>query len=434
MTWILRGPLIRFDGSPFSGGALLHESDGAVAIADGLIADVGPADPVITAHPGAQVRPAGGLISPGFIDAHVHYPQIGVIASWGSDLIDWLNRFTFPEEARFGDPAHAEAAARAYFNEQLRNGTTCAASFCTVHPESVDAYFAVARRRGLRAVGGKVMMSRNAPATVLVDPQRSADQSRALIARWQGVDRLTYAITPRFAPTSTEEELDLAGAMAADHPDCLIQTHLSEQGREVAWVRELYPEARDYLEVYERAGLVRPGAVFGHAIHLTDRERSALAERGASVAHCPTSNQFLGSGECNVCGLIRRGVRVGLSTDTGGGTSFSMLDTMKSAYEVAARCGDILRPEELWWLVTAGAAAALRLEDRIGNIAPGLEADLVVLDAQATPVLAQRANRAESIADQLFALIVLGDDRAVRSTWSAGRLVGGTETPGDVRN
>lgn len=425
MTEILRGEMIRFDGCPFRDGpgALVHEADGAVAIREGTIVAAGPAAEVIATHPGAAVEAAGGLIAPGFVDAHVHYPQIGVVASWGADLIDWLDRFTFPEEMRFADPEYAASAARAFFDEQLRNGITCSASFCTIHPGSVDAFFAEAERRGLRAVGGKVMMDRNAPEGLRDTAQTAYDQSGALIGRWHGRGRLGYAITPRFAPTSTQAQLEAAGALAAKYPGCLVQTHLSEQPREVGWVSELFPDAEGYLDVYDRAGLVREGAVFGHAIHLNAAERDVLGARGASVAHCPTSNQFLGSGECDVAGLLGQGVRVGLSTDTGGGTSYSMFDTMKSAYEVAMRRGDVMTPAQLWWLATAGAAEALRLEDRVGNIAPGLEADLVVLDTAATPVLAQRTARAEAIGDMLFALIVLGDDRAVRSVRSAGRAV-----------
>ena len=427
MTFILRGEVIRFDGNPFTGGQMVLDGDGGVLVREGKITDVGHISEIVTRHRDLRVVETNGLIAPGFVDAHVHYPQIGVIASWGADLIDWLNTYTFPEESRFADRGHADAAASAYFDEQMRHGITTATSFCTIHPASVDAYFAEAARRGLRAIGGKVMMDRNAPDGLRDTAQSAYDDSLALIERWHGEGRLSYAITPRFAPTSTPAQLEAAGALARAHPTCLIQTHLSEQPREIDWVASLFPDALDYLGVYEQSGLVRQGAVFGHAIHLTPREREVLAETGAAIAHCPTSNQFLGSGECDVRGLIEQGVSVGLATDTGGGTSYSMFDTMKSAYEVAARRGTILRPEELWWLATAGAAEALGLGDVIGNIAPGMDADLVVLDAKATPLLAQRSARSNSIAETLFTLIVLGDDRSVRATWSAGELVGGRE-------
>ena len=420
---VLRGPLVRFEGDPFAGGRLVHESDGALVVEDGLISAVGPADAVLRERPGAEVRRTERLIAPGFVDCHMHYPQIGVIASYGAQLLDWLTRYTFPEEARFGDPEHAGRAARTSFDEQLRHGYTVSASFCTIHPASVDAWFAEAARRGVRAVGGKVMMDRNAPADLRDTAQSGHADSAALIARWHGKGRATYAISPRFAPTSSAEQLEAAGELWAAHPGCLMQTHLSENLREVEWVRELFPDAPDYLGIYERFGLCGPGAVFGHAIHLTERERAALAEAGASVAHCPTSNQFLGSGECDVTGLATSGVRVGLATDTGGGTSCSPFATMRAAYEVGQRRGASIPPDRLWWLATAGGARVLRLEDRVGNLAPGLEADFVLLDAGATPLLAQRVARAETMAEVLFALAVLGDDRAVAETWSGGRCV-----------
>jgi guanine deaminase len=429
--------MIRFDGDPSAGGRLVYDSDGALVVEDGLIAAVGPADEVLRDYPGAQVRRTDLLIAPGFVDCHMHYPQLGVIASYGAQLLDWLTRYTFPEEARFGDAEHAALAARASFDEQLRHGCTTSASFCTIHPASVDAWFGEAARRGVRAVGGKVLMDRNAPEDLCDTAQSGYDDSAALIGRWHGRGRATYAISPRFAPTSTPAQLEAAGALWAAHPGCLMQTHLSENPREVAWVAELFPDAPDYLGVYERFGLVGPGAVFGHAIHLTPRERAALAERGASVAHCPTSNQFLGSGECDVTGLAASGVRVGLATDTGGGTSCSPFATMRAAYEVGQRRGASIPPERLWWLATAGATRALHLDDKVGNLAPGMEADFVLLDTAATPLLAQRVARAESIAEVLFALAVLGDDRAVAETWSGGRLVhgrdgSGQETPGSA--
>jgi guanine deaminase len=426
VTTILRGRLLRWAGDPFEIGdaALIWEEDGAVAFADGLIAAVGPAATVLAANPGATVHaPADALIAPAFVDCHVHYPQTHVIASWGTQLIDWLNRFTFPEETRFADPDHAAAVARAFFDETLRNGFATVCSFCTSHPQSVDAFMAEAARRGLRAAGGKVLMDRHAPPALLDDATRAFDETAALIARWHGGGRLQIAITPRFAPTSTPAQLDAAGALAAAHPDCTVQTHLSENYAEIDWVAELFPEPRDYLDVYDRHGLLKPQTIFGHAIHLAPRERARLAEAGAAVAHCPTSNAFLGSGACDVAGLKADGVRVGLATDVGGGSSFSPFATMRSAYEIGQSRGRALSPAELWWLAAAGAAGALRLGDRVGNLAPGLEADAVVLDLAATPLLAARLARAASPAEALFALAVLGDDRAVRETWSGGRRV-----------
>ena len=426
-TTILRGRLLRFAADPFEAGedaALAYNEDGALAMRDGLILGAGPADTVLADHPGARIEHFGShLIAPGFVDCHVHYPQTGIIASHGRQLIDWLNTYAFPEEARFGDPEHARAAARVFFDETLGNGTTTTSSFCTIHTTSVDAYFEEAARRGLRAVGGKVMMDRNAPGDLRDTAQSAYDESKALIARRHGTGRAAYAITPRFAPTSSPAQLEAAGTLWAEHPDCVMQTHLSENPGEVAWVAELFPDCPDYLGVYERHGLVGAGAIFGHAIHLTKRERARLAEAGAAVAHCPTSNRFLGSGECAVAGLAGEGVPVGLGTDVGGGSSFSMFRTMKAAYEVAQRRGTSLGPVHLWWLATVGAARALRLDDRVGNLAPGLEADAIVLDLESTPLLRHRAGRAESIAEVLFAQIVLADDRAVRSTISGGKIV-----------
>jgi len=426
-TTILRGRLLRFAGDPFEIGAeaaLDYDEDGALAMRDGLIVDVGPAETVLADHPEARVTHVGErLIAPGFVDCHVHYPQTGIIASYGTQLLDWLNTYTFPEESRFGDPAYAQAAARAYFDEQLRNGVTSASSFCTTHRQSVDAYFEEAARRGVRAIGGKVMMDRHAPEALRDTAQSAYDDSKALIAKWHGVGRALYAVTPRFAPTSTEAQLEAAGALWAEHPGCLMQTHLSENGSEIVWVGELFPDCADYFGVYEKYGLIGARAIFGHAIHLTPREVERLAETGASVAHCPTSNQFLGSGECDVKGLHERGVNVGLASDVGGGSSFSMFHTMKAAYEVAQRRGVSLNPVQLWWLATQGAARALGIGDKIGNLGVGLEADVVVLDLHSTPILRHRMARAETITEALFAQIVLADDRAVAATLSGGKVV-----------
>jgi len=427
VTTILRGRLLRWrQGAPFDAAdALLWEEDGAVAFAEGRVAAVGPAEAVLAAHPDATVlRRPDALIAPAFVDCHVHYPQTGIIASWGARLIEWLNAYTFPEETRFADPAHAAAMARIFFDESLRAGIATSCSYCTIHPASVDAYLAEAERRGLRAIGGKVMMDRNAPEGLRDDPVSGHDDTLALIDRWAGRGRLSVAVTPRFAPTSTPEQLEAAGAAWAARPGTLMQTHLCETPEEVAWVAELFPEARDYLDVYERFGLLGPGAVFGHSIHLTARERARLAEAGAAVAHCPTSNQFLGSGECAAADLEADGTRVGLATDVGGGSAFSMFATMRAAYEVAQRrrCA-ALTPAQLWRLATEGAARALLLEDRVGNLAEGMDADAVVLDPAATPLLAQRTARAETPSELLFALAVLADDRAVLETWSGGARV-----------
>ena len=421
MADLLLGQVLSFSGDPFADGpsAARHDSHGAVLVEGGRITDVGPAPVLCARHPAARLTDYGrALISAGFIDAHVHYPQTAIIASWGKRLIDWLNHYTFPEEMRFGDPAYAADVAERYLSLALAHGTTSMCSYATTHPTSVDAFFAAARLRGLRAFAGKTCMDRNAPAA-LCDTARSAyDDSKRLLQRWHGKDRLSYVITPRFSPTSTPDQLHALGALWAEHPDCLMQTHLSEQVDEVAWVRALHPQSRDYLDTYEAQGLLREGAVFGHAIHLTQREKDRLAEAGASVVHCPTSNTFIGSGLFDMS--LTRSLRVGLATDTGGGSSFSMLRTMAAAYEVAQLRGQALHPSHLWWLATVGSARALRAEHQIGNIAKGMEADLTVINLASTPAIAQAADRATDIWQALFPTIMLGDDRAIQAVWVGG--------------
>lgn len=420
---LLLGQTLGFSGNPMheGPGAAHHERLGAVAVENGKVTAVGPADELRRRFPAAErVEYGDALISAGFIDAHAHYPQTAIIASWGKRLIDWLEGYTFPEEMQFGDPSHAAAIAARYFDLTLAQGTTTAVSYCTIHAESVEAYFAEAQRRGLRALGGKTCMDRNAPDGLRDTAQTAHDASKTLLGKWHGVGRLGYVITPRFAPTSSPEQLEALGSLWRDHPECLMQTHISEQLEEIAWVARLFPEARDYLDVYERFGLAGPGALFGHAIHLTARERARLTELDASLIHCPTSNTFIGSGLFDMRGLADEGQRVGLATDTGGGSSFSMLRTMAAAYEVAQLKGAALHPAELWWLATAGSARALRLDDRIGNLIPGMEADLVVLDLASTPAIAQRAARAEDFWQALFPTIMMGDDRAVRAVWAGG--------------
>jgi guanine deaminase len=429
MAEILTGQVLSFTADPFAEGpgAAHLEPDGAVLVDGGLIRAVGPADRLRAAHPGVPVTSHGrNLISAGFVDAHVHYPQTAIIASWGKRLIDWLNLYTFPEESRFADPAYARAVAARYFDLTLANGTTTACSYCTIHPASVDAFFTEAQARGLRALAGKTCMDRDtAPAFLRDTAQTAHDESAALLARWHGVDRLSYVITPRFSPTSTPEQLEALGALWAANPGCLMQTHLSEQTDEIAWVRGLYPDAQDYLDTYERFGLVGPGTVFGHAIWLEDREKARLREADCALVHCPTSNTFIGSGLFDMGGLKAAGNRIGLATDTGGGSSFSMLRTMAAAYEVGQLKGRALHPAELWWLATQGSAQSLRLGDRIGNIAPGMEADLVVIDLASTPAIAQATARAGDIWQALFPTIMMGDDRAVAAVYAAGRRIVG---------
>ncbi|MWP37574.1 guanine deaminase [Rhodobacter sphaeroides] len=425
MTDLLLGQVLSFTADPFLEGeaAARHESHGAVLVEDGRIAAVGRAETLRAAHPRARVTDYGqALISAGFIDAHVHYPQTAIIASWGKRLIDWLETYTFPEEMRFGDPAYAAEISGRYLDLTLAHGTTTVCSYATIHPESVDAFFEAAAARGLRAYAGKTCMDRNAPEGLRDTAESAYADSKRLLERWHGRGRLSYVITPRFSPTSTPEQLAALGALWREHPDCLMQTHLSEQLDEIEWVKTLHPQARDYLDTYEAQGLLREGAVFGHAIHLAPRERARLAEAGASLVHCPTSNTFIGSGLFDM-GLVAEGIRVGLATDTGGGSSFSMLRTMAAAYEIGQLRGQALHPAQLWWLATAGSARALRAEDRIGNLAPGMEADLVVVDLASTPAIAQATGRAETIWQALFPTIMMGDDRAIRAVWVNGAPV-----------
>ncbi len=422
---LILGQTLGFCADPFHTEieeAAVYERRGGVLVEDGRIAATGPADRLLRNHPNAAITDLGdALVTAGFVDAHAHYPQTEIIASWGKRLLDWLNTYTFPAEARFCDADHATRIAERYFDLTLANGTTTVCSYCTIHPESVDAFFSAALSRGVRASGGKTCMNRNAPDTLLDTAQSAYDDSRALLERWDGTERLGYAITPRFSPTSTPEQLEALGALWAEHPDCLMQTHLSEQADEIEWVRKLFPKARDYLDTYEAHGLLGPRAVYGHAIHLTSRERDRLREVDAGLVHCPTSNTFIGSGLFDMAGLVASGHRVGLATDTGGGSSFSMLRTMAAAYEVGQLNGSAMHPAQLYWLATVGSARILGIDDLVGNLTPGLEADLIALDLASTPAIRQRAARAETIWEALFPTIMMGDDRAISRVWIAGQ-------------
>jgi len=424
MAEVLLGQTLSYVGDPLREGlaAARHSARGAVLIDGGRIVALGEADDLRRAHPQVPVTDYGtALISAGFVDAHVHYPQTAMIASWGKRLIDWLNDYTFPEEARFADRAYADQIAGRYFDLTLANGTTTVCSYATIHPESVDAFFDAARARGLRAYAGKTCMDRNAPANLRDTPQSAYDDSKRLLQKWHGIDRLNYVITPRFSPTSTPEQLMAMGALWREYPDCLMQTHLSEQTDEVEWVRDLFPQSRDYLDTYEAQGLLREGALFGHAIYLTEREVARIRETGAALVHCPTSNTFIGSGLFPTLAMAQKGIPVGLATDTGGGSSFSMLRTMAAAYEVGQLRGTPLHPAQLWWLATQGSARALRADHQIGNLAPGMEADLVVIDLASTPAIAQRSARAADIWEAIFPTIMMGDDRAIADVRIGGR-------------
>ncbi|MDE3174559.1 MAG: guanine deaminase [Pseudomonadota bacterium] len=425
MTRIVKGRLLWFRDAPRHAGAAAHVyfERGALRIEAGKIVEAGEAREVLARAP-ADARiddHAAKLILPGLIDAHIHYPQTRVVGSYGVRLLEWLQKYTFVEEQKFADPAHAEIVARFFLDELARQGTTTAMVYCTVHPQSAEAFFAEAERRNARMIAGKVMMDRNAPPALTDDPQRGYDDSKALLTRWHGRGRLGYAITPRFAITSSEAQLAAAGALAREFPDAHIQTHLSENGDEIALTKSLYPHARDYLDVYEMAGLLGPKSVFGHCLHLEAREIAALAHKGGVAAFCPTSNLFLGSGLFDEAGLDAAGVRVALATDIGGGTSYSLLQTANEAYKVLQMRRQSWPAMQAFYQMTLGNARALGLDDKIGGLEPGREADLVVLDARATPAMAHRMQAVDGdLAEELFVLMTMGEDRAVAQTYIAG--------------
>ena len=422
---LLLGQTLAFTGDPFQADwseVTRTSSRGGVLIEGNRIAAVGEADDLRRAHPEAEVTDYGNaLITAGFVDAHMHYPQTGIIASWGKQLIDWLNTYTFPEETRFSDRAYADEVAGRTLDLALAHGTTTLTSFCTIHPESVDAFFGAAAARNMAVIAGKTCMDRNAPDGLRDTAQSAYDDSKALLQKWHGKGRATYAITPRFSPTSTPEQLEALGALWGEFPDCPMQTHLSEQIPEIEWVRSLFPEARDYLDTYEKFGLLGPKGLYGHSIWLEERERARLAEVDASLIHCPTSNTFIGSGLFDLMGLASAGLRVGLATDTGGGSNFSMLHTMAAAYEIGQLRGVSVHPAQLMWLATEGSARALHMSGEIGHLGADAMADITVLDLGSTPAIKQRTDRAEHLWDSLFPTIMMGDDRAVRDVWIAGK-------------
>ncbi len=365
----------------------------------------------------------GKIIVPGFVDCHVHFSQLDIIASYGEQLLDWLNRYAYPEEMRFADPEHARSVANAFVDELLANGTTTALVFATVHEHSADAIFEAAAARGMRLIAGKVLMDSNCPQALRDDPESGCEHSRRLIERWHGQGRLGYAITPRFALTSSEAQLAAAGNLAEEYPDVWVHTHLAENIDEVEAIATQFPWSKSYLDVYDRFGLVRQRSVFAHCLHLAEGERRCMATNGATAAFCPSSNLFLGSGLFDLRGIREAGVRAGLGTDVGGGTSLSLLRTMSDAYKMLHLQDQALPPMRALYLATLGAAEALYLDDRIGNFAPGKEADFVVLDPAAAKITQRRTAIAKDISEQLFALMILGDDRNVHSTWLEGRRV-----------
>jgi guanine deaminase len=429
-TQALRGAALTFTGDPFQAGiesTLRYESDAIVAMADGKFTHIGPAGEVRSSlPPGIAVTENGKdtLMVAGFIDSHVHFPQTPMIAAYGEQLLDWLDKYAFPTEQKYADKEFAREVAKVFLQENVRNGITSSCVYCTVFPQSVDALFEEAENYGMRLAAGKVLMNRNAPDELLDTTNSGYDDSKSLLEKWHGRGRLMYAITPRFAPTSTGDQLEAAGALWKEHPDCYMQTHLSENRREVKWVRELFPERKGYLDVYDHYSLCGPRAVFGHGIHLTDHEMQRMHATGSAISHCPTSNFFLGSGYLDVFRAMKkeRPVRVGLGTDLGAGTSFSILATLNEAYKAAQLNGKALSAGHAFYLATRGTARAMYMEDKVGSIAPGMEADLVVLDLRSTPVIDYRMRFCKDLEEALFIQMTLGDDRAVLATYIAGRL------------
>lgn len=402
---------------------LIDSAKGGILVDDGVILAVGQGDELTIQFPDAQIIDHGDkFLMPGFVDAHVHYPQLPIIASHGEQLLEWLERYTFPEESKYGDLDYAQAQAGQFLDLSLAAGTTSSCVFSTVHAESAQALFSQAQRRSLRLATGKVLMDRNCPEALQDTAVSGFEDSERLIREFHGVDRLEYAITPRFAPTSSPEQLASCAALWDAYPDVLLQTHLSENLDEIRWVSELFPSAPDYLGVYEQFDLVRSRALFGHAIHLTAREADSARERGAALVHCPTSNLFLGSGLFEFQTMADAGQNLALASDVGGGTALSMWATMRAAYQVSALAGRPLNVAQLLYAATLGGAQSVGW-NRVGNLAPGYEADILVVDPSASALSKQRLDRCSTLHEALFALIILADERHVEAVYVAGNRV-----------
>ncbi|MCJ8148959.1 guanine deaminase [Shinella sedimenti] len=427
---LIRGRVLSFVAEPQGiddTASYRYFEDGAVLVRDGRIVETGDyAD--VRRRAGADVeicdhRP--NLVLPGLIDTHLHFPQTQAIASYGAQLLEWLNTYIFVEEQKFAEAAHAGAVADRFMDELLANGTTTAVAYCSVHPESVDAYFTAAEARGMRMIGGKVMMDRNAPDALRDTPQQGYDETAALIGKWHGRGRARYAISPRFAITSTPAQMEMSQALVTENPTCYVQTHLSENNDEIAFATSLYPDAKDYTDIYARYGLLNERMLLGHCIHLSDREIGVLAETRSVAVFCPTSNLFLGSGLFDRDRFDKAGARWSVATDVGAGTSFSMLETMDEAYKVLHLNGQKLTPFSSFYRMTLGNARALGLEKEIGTLDAGTEADIVVLDSRAKSAMEYRMRTAKSLLEELFILQTMGDDRCVAEVYVAGKPMKG---------
>lgn len=420
---MLRGRVLSFVRAPLGpddSDSYRYFEDGFVAIDGGKIIAVGDFAALPAPFAGEVIDHRPHLILPGLIDPHIHFVQMQVVGSYAANLLEWLNNYTFIEEQRFADPAHGARIAGLFFDELIRNGTTTAAAYCSVHAASAEAFFAEAEKRNMLMIGGKCLMDRNCPEALQDTPQTGYDATKALIGKWHGKGRAHYAITPRFAITSTPEQMEMVAALTKEHPDCYLQTHLSENMAEIELTTSLYPDAPDYAGVYEHYGLMGRKSLYGHCLHLSDREVGMMAETGAVAVPCPTSNMFLGSGHYDFARMQRAGLRTGVATDIGGGTSYSMLETLDAFYKSQQLQGNRLNPLMSFYMMTRGNAEALSLEGKIGSIVPDADADLVVLNAAATPAMSVKMERVETLAEELFLLQTLGDDRAVVETYVAG--------------
>lgn len=422
-----RGPLLHFLADPGLGKpdptSYEYHQDGLLVVTDGRVLATGAAEKLIQVLPVATTVEhwPESLIVPGFIDTHVHMPQVRVMASYGTQLLEWLETYTFPTETRFADPDWSASQAQIFLDLLLAHGTTSALVFATSHQVSADALFAAADRYDMALTTGKVMMDTNAPDGLRDTAEASYRDSRELIDRWHGKGRQRYAITPRFAATSSEEQLGYAGQLLADYPGALMQTHWAENHAEIAWIRELFPERKDYLDVYDHFGLLGDHSVLAHGIHISDENRQRLAETGTRIAFCPTSNTFLGSGLFDLRSALDVGVQVGLASDVGGGTSLSMLVTMAEAYKVCQLRGQSLNPLKAFYMATLGNAKVLHQDDQTGNLQSGKYADFLVLDRAAGPILKLKGTPDSDLFGMLFDLMILGDDRAIRRTYIAGQ-------------
>ena len=427
-TKAYRGEILHFLADPAKVSeedSYQYFEDGLLVIKNGLVEAVGNAQELL-ATLSADIKVTqydNGLIMPGFIDTHVHYPQAEMIASYGAQLLEWLENYTFPEEKQFADIEHGKRVAEFFLTQLLDAGTTTALVFGTVHKESVEAFFTIAQQKKLRMICGKVLMNQNCPDDLQDTTESGYVDSKALIEKWHNTDRLLYAVTPRFAPTCSTEQLNKAGELLKEFPDVYLHTHLSENKDEIAWVSELFPDSDGYLDVYDKSSLLGRRSVFAHGVHLHDHECQRLSDTNSAIAFCPTSNLFLGSGCFNLKQAEEFDVNVGLGTDIGAGTSFSMLTTLNEAYKTQQLRGDKLSPFKSFYLATLGGAVALDLEGTIGNFTKGAEADFIVLDYQATPLMARRIARCKTLTEKLFALSILGDDRHVKATHIMGERI-----------